>query len=163
MSFDSIKKAEKFYKNYAEIAGFCVRKSSTKYHDIDGSKELYMRDLFCSKEGFKNSSTSNVNPKPSRGHTRLGCKAKISFVKDDQRWKVHVHVEGHAHILCTPRKTHLLRLHREILNTQKSLIDTFRGTNVSTTQVMSIMRLDSRGYGEIGCTDRDVRNYLSKT
>ncbi|KAK1270078.1 Protein FAR-RED IMPAIRED RESPONSE 1 [Acorus gramineus] len=163
MSFDSIDEAEKFYKNYAKIAGFCVRKSSTKYHDVDGSKELYMRDFVCSKEGFKNSSTSNVNPKPSRGHTRLGCKAKISFVKDGQRWKVRVLVDVHAHILCTPRKSHLLRSHREVTNAQKSLIDTFRETNVSTAQVMSIMGLDSGGYGEIGCTERDVRNYLSKT
>ncbi|KAK1279180.1 hypothetical protein QJS04_geneDACA017534 [Acorus gramineus] len=108
MSFDSIEDAEKFYMNYAKIAGFSVRKASTKYQNVDGSKELYMRDFVCSKEGFKNSSTNKSIPKYTRGHTRVGCRAKISLMKDDQRWKVRVLVKGHAYVLCTTRKTHLL-------------------------------------------------------
>ncbi|KAK1267428.1 Protein FAR-RED IMPAIRED RESPONSE 1 [Acorus gramineus] len=163
MSFDSIEEAEKFYMSYAKIAGFSVRKASTKYHNVDGSKELYMRDFVCSKEGFKNLSTNKSIPKYTRGHTRVGCRAKISLMKDDQRWKVRVLVEGHAHVLCTPRKTHLLRSHREVTNVQKSLIDTFRGSNVSTAQTISVMGSESGGYGEIGCTERDVRNYLAKS
>ncbi|KAK1323549.1 hypothetical protein QJS10_CPA02g01015 [Acorus calamus] len=53
MSLDSIEEAEKFYKNYAKIVGFCVRKSSTKYHDIDGSKDLYMRDFVIQKKDLR--------------------------------------------------------------------------------------------------------------
>ncbi|KAK1267435.1 Protein FAR-RED IMPAIRED RESPONSE 1 [Acorus gramineus] len=159
MPFDTIEEEENFYVNYAKISGFSVRKSSTKYRNVDGAKELYCRDFVCSKEGFKNSS----NTKQIRGHTRLGCKAKINLLKDGERWKVHNLVEGHAHVLCTPRKTHLLRSYREVTAAQKSLIDTFRGANVSTAQTMSILGTDSGGYGEVGCTERDVRNYIGKT
>ncbi|KAK1257046.1 Protein FAR-RED IMPAIRED RESPONSE 1 [Acorus gramineus] len=158
MPFDSLEEAEKFYVNYAKISGFSVRKSSTKYRNNDGAKELYLRDFVCSKEGFKKSSTI----KQTRGHVRLGCKAKISLMKDGERWKVHSLVEGHSHVLCTPRKTHLLRSHREVTNAQKSLIDTFRGANVSTAQTMSILGMDSGGYEEVGCTERDIRNYIGK-
>ncbi|KAK1258061.1 hypothetical protein QJS04_geneDACA020742 [Acorus gramineus] len=38
MFFDSQKAAEKFYVNYGKILGFCIRKSSTKYRNVDGAK-----------------------------------------------------------------------------------------------------------------------------
>ncbi|KAK1263137.1 hypothetical protein QJS04_geneDACA019923 [Acorus gramineus] len=53
MFFDSQEEAEKFYVNYGKISGFCIRKSSTKYRNVDGAKELYLRDFVCSKQGFK--------------------------------------------------------------------------------------------------------------
>ncbi|KAK1278535.1 hypothetical protein QJS04_geneDACA022233 [Acorus gramineus] len=87
----------------------------------------------------------------------MGCKAKICWLKDGEIWKVHNLVEGHSHVLCTPRKTHLLRSHREVTSAQKSLIDTFRGANVGTSQTMSILGMDSGGFEEVGCTKRDIR------
>ncbi|KAK1270908.1 hypothetical protein QJS04_geneDACA019689 [Acorus gramineus] len=84
-------------------------------------------------------------------------------MKDGDRWKVNNFVEGHAHVLCTPRKTHLLRSFREVTPAQKSLIDTFRGANVNTAQTISVMGIDSEGYEEVGCTERDDRNYIGKT
>ncbi|KAK1256794.1 hypothetical protein QJS04_geneDACA020115 [Acorus gramineus] len=98
MFFDSQEEAEKFYVNYGKISGFCIRKSSTKYRNVDGAKELYLRDFVCSKQGFKAPS----NTKQIRGHTRIGCKAKLSLMKDGEKWKVNNFVEGHAHVLCTP-------------------------------------------------------------
>ncbi|KAK1279661.1 hypothetical protein QJS04_geneDACA023469 [Acorus gramineus] len=96
MSFDSLEKGEKFYMNYAKMAGFSVRKSSTKYCNVEGSKELYLRDFVCSKEGFRNSSsTSNtIQKKNPRTYKTRVRKAKINFMKEeDEKWNVNGFVE----------------------------------------------------------------------
>ncbi|KAK1261614.1 hypothetical protein QJS04_geneDACA011558 [Acorus gramineus] len=98
MSFNSIEDAEKFYISYGKIAGFSVRKSSTKYHNIDGSKELYMRDFVCSKEGFKNPSTSN--PKYTHKLFQMFQKEVVSSMQYGSMLK---HSEGQEQIYIVKR------------------------------------------------------------
>ncbi|KAK1263002.1 Protein FAR-RED IMPAIRED RESPONSE 1 [Acorus gramineus] len=161
MCFDTVEDGEKFYTSYARVAGFGVRKSTTKYRK--GTEELIKRDMVCAKEGFKNTDVDKQIRIRNRGHIRVGCKARIQFWKtEDGKWIVHDFFEGHVHVLSTPRKTHLLRSHREVTGTQKSLIHSFREANVGPSQTMTILGMDSGGYDRVGCTERDIRNYQGR-
>ncbi|KAK1258890.1 60S ribosomal protein L18a [Acorus gramineus] len=129
MCFDTVEDGEKFYTSYARVAGFGVRKSTTKYRK--GTEELIKRDMVCAKEGFKNTDVDKQIRIRNRENIRVGCKARIQFWKtEDGKWIVHDFFEGHVHVLSTPRKTHLLRSHREVTGTQKSLIHSFREANI---------------------------------
>ncbi|KAK1262793.1 Protein FAR-RED IMPAIRED RESPONSE 1 [Acorus gramineus] len=161
MCFGTLGEAESFYVQYARVGGFGVRKSSTKYRK--GSKEIYRRVIVCAKEGFKDTSQDNNKVRiRNRGHIRVGCKARIKFLKEDGKWKIDDFTEGHVHVLATPRKTHLLRSHREVTCAQKCLIDTFQDANVGPSQTMTILAMDSGGYDRVGCIERDIRNYQGR-
>ncbi|KAK1278110.1 Protein FAR-RED IMPAIRED RESPONSE 1 [Acorus gramineus] len=162
MCFDTLDEAESFYIRYVRFGGFGVRKSSTRYRK--GSKDIYRRELVCAKEGFKDTSQDKNKIRiRNRGHVRVGCKARIKFFKEeDGKWKIDDFNDGHIHVLATPRKTHLLRSHREVTCAQKSLIDTFQDANVGSSQTMTILAMDSGGYDKVGCTERDIQNYRGK-
>ncbi|KAK1264308.1 Protein FAR1-RELATED SEQUENCE 5 [Acorus gramineus] len=137
MCLDTIEDGEKFYTSYARITGFGVKKSTTKYRK--GTEELIKRDMVCAKEGLKNTDVNKQIRIRNQGHIRVGCKARIQFWKtEDGKWKIHDFIEGHAHVLSTPRKTHLLRSHREVTGTKKSLIDFFREANVGPSKKCKI-------------------------
>ncbi|KAK1258327.1 hypothetical protein QJS04_geneDACA009304 [Acorus gramineus] len=147
MSFDSIEEAEKFYMSYAKIAGFSVRKASTKYHNVDGSKELYMRDFVCSKEGFKNSSTSKSIPKYNRGHTRVGCRAKISLMKDDQQWKcgsMLKHSEGQGQVYIVKRAGDSTKVRKVFYNLSSHEIacscKKFENEGIPCSHILAVLR-----------------------
>ncbi|KAK1258119.1 Protein FAR1-RELATED SEQUENCE 5 [Acorus gramineus] len=144
MCFDTLEEGEKFYSNYARVVGFGVQKSTTRYHW--STKELYKRDIVCAKEGFKNTDANRNIKTRSRGNIRVGCKARIQLKAEDGKWKTDNLIEHHVHVLSTPHKTDLLRSHREITGSQKSLIDSFQDANVGLSQTMTILAFDSGGY-----------------
>ncbi|KAK1287324.1 Protein FAR1-RELATED SEQUENCE 5 [Acorus calamus] len=80
----------------------------------------------------------------------------------ENRKLIYNFIEGHVHVLSTPRKTPLLRSHREITGSQKSLIDSFQDANVGPSQTITILALDLGGYDRVGCTKRDIRNYQGR-
>ncbi|OUZ99407.1 FAR1 DNA binding domain [Macleaya cordata] len=73
MEFDNVDDLQSFFKSYACLKGFGIRKrSSTK--DEDGVSK-YIR-LVCSHEGNRESKSSNaLKPRPM---SRIGCKVAVA-------------------------------------------------------------------------------------
>ncbi|XP_052197171.1 protein FAR1-RELATED SEQUENCE 5-like [Diospyros lotus] len=99
----------------------------------------------------------------NRGHTRLGCNARLSVVKQQtgNSWVVSHFVEEHNHGLTTPSRVHLLRSHRKVSATKKALAQQFSEANIPTCQQVRLMEIESGGPSSMGCTEKDIRNHVS--
>ncbi|KAG9458247.1 hypothetical protein H6P81_002755 [Aristolochia fimbriata] len=159
MSFESVKDVEVFYNAYAKEAGFSVRKGSECKNSL--TKELYSKLFICSKQGKPNNGKGILDPvkKRRRGVVRENCEAALRVFKSkDEKWVVVKFIEEHSQILATPRKVPFLPSHREVTSAQKSLISMFREADISTSQIMSFLEIQSGGSQNIRCTSRDIRN-----
>jgi hypothetical protein len=160
LSFSSVDSVHAFYNSYARRAGFSVRSSSCKY---GREKDLYWKMFVCAKEGHTDNKAERKqgNLRRDRAETRQGCLACLTVrkEKDGLNWIVTKFIEEHTHALVTPSKRHLLKSHRHVSIAKKRLVDTFEGANINTSQKMAVLEIESGGYENIGCTERDVRNY----
>ncbi|KAL2481035.1 Protein FAR1-RELATED SEQUENCE 5 [Abeliophyllum distichum] len=97
----------------------------------------------------------------NRGHTRVGCNARLSILKQQtgNSWVVNKFVEEHNHGLTTPSKVHLLRSHRKVSATKKALAQQFSVANIPTCQQLRLMEIDAGGPESVGCVERDLRNH----
>ncbi|XP_022883458.1 protein FAR1-RELATED SEQUENCE 5-like [Olea europaea var. sylvestris] len=136
--FESIEVAYEFYNNYAKEAGFSARMSTTKKR-----------------------SGANGHILKKFGIVRVACKAKIIVVrnKSSPYWIVSSLLETHNHAPTTLSRLHLLRLHCHISNAKKALVQQLFEANVSTNQQISLMEIEYGGPQNIGCIERDIRNY----
>ncbi|KAF7144553.1 hypothetical protein RHSIM_Rhsim04G0131200 [Rhododendron simsii] len=57
-----------------------------------------------------------------------------------------------------PRKKHFLRSHRRVSVAQKALMQQLATANVSTSQQMSVLKLQAGGLENVGCLRRDIYN-----
>ncbi|PIA33845.1 hypothetical protein AQUCO_04000134v1 [Aquilegia coerulea] len=91
---------------------------------------------------------------------REGCKARIVVSKSSNgKFVVTLIVEGHNHPLSTPRKTHLLRPHREVSRAHKCLSQQLSKVNIPTHQQYNVLGVQGGGFENIGCTQKDLYNY----
>lgn len=157
--FKSLEDAHNFYNNYAKEAGFSVRIHSSKRSR--DTNEIIRKEYVCYKEGVKGAKTC-MEKKRRRGIIRENCKAKLSVVKlnssPSDNYIVTQFIEGHSHLLATPRKIHLLRSHRQISEAKRSLTRQLASANVPTHQQISILELEAGGIGNIGFIESDLRN-----
>ncbi|KAL8504275.1 hypothetical protein ACS0TY_022857 [Phlomoides rotata] len=85
----------------------------------------------------------------------------MTIVKQQRgsKWIVSKFVENHNHCLTTPSKVHLLRSHRNVSAAKKILAEIFSQAKIPTCQKMRLMEIDYGGPENVGCTERDIRNY----
>ena len=113
--FESLDDAHEFYNNYAKEAGFSVRINYSRKNKE--TNEILRKEYVCSKEGVPAKGLGEK--KRHRGITREGCKAKLAVVKSKSgTYVVSLFVEGHNHLLTSPKRVHLLRSHRTVSNSR---------------------------------------------
>ncbi|KAK2642242.1 hypothetical protein Ddye_024005 [Dipteronia dyeriana] len=139
--FVLIENLYEFYNQYAKETGFSFRtNSSRKNKDID---EIVRKEYVCSKEGISSQGVTSEK-KRCRGITRENCNAKLAVVRIKiGTYKVSVFVEDHSHPLTSPRKVHLLRSHRNMSLSQKSLSQPLADVNIPTWQQVSFLELQA--------------------
>ncbi|PWZ56105.1 Protein FAR1-RELATED SEQUENCE 9 [Zea mays] len=99
MVFLNEDKAYEFYANYAETAGFSVRKG---WLDKTAKNVTKSRAYVCSKEGFRPRSASIESKKPSL-EARTGCQAHMTIkITASTKYVVTEFVADHNHDLETP-------------------------------------------------------------
>ncbi|XP_073130821.1 protein FAR1-RELATED SEQUENCE 5-like [Henckelia pumila] len=166
MKFASIKEAFSFYNQYAREAGFSARISTSKKNKM--STEVVWKQFVCSKEGHRDEIRGNkqenfdqVKKDRARGEIRIGCKSRISIIKEQTgpNWIVSNFMESHNHPLSSPSKVHLLRSHRNVSAAKKALTQQFSEANVPTCQQMRLLEIEYGGPEHVGCTKRDIRNF----
>ncbi|GAV92403.1 FAR1 domain-containing protein [Cephalotus follicularis] len=113
MEFNSEDAAYEFYKSYSKKSGFGIRKAYR--HVYKESNEVLDRTFCCARAGKKRNDKPDVNVKCPRAESRCGCSAMMVFsTRHSGNFRVMKFVVEHNHVLSTPRKVHLHRLHRKI-------------------------------------------------
>ncbi|KAG6403960.1 hypothetical protein SASPL_136194 [Salvia splendens] len=124
----------------------------------------YAREFACQTDEYrskKRKTSGDTIKTRARGEVRTGCKAKITIVKQQTGpdWSVSVFVEGHNHGLSTPSKVHLLRSHRSVSMVKRVLTQQLSEANIPTCQQMQLLEIECGGPENVGCTERDIRNF----
>ena len=88
----------------------------------------------------------NIVPRVAKrncGHTRVGCNARLSVLKQQNGNSSVViqFMEEHNHGLNTPSRVHLLRSHRNVSAAKKALAQQFSEANILTCQQLRLMEI----------------------
>ncbi|PIA31367.1 LOW QUALITY PROTEIN: hypothetical protein AQUCO_05000035v1 [Aquilegia coerulea] len=126
-------------------ARFSVQKWSEKKN---ANKEIIRKEYVCFKQG-KGSLIKDAEKSRRRVVAKSG----------NGKFAVTIFVEVNNHTLSTPRKTHLLRSHREVLSAQKCLSQQFSTVNIPTHQQYNFLGVQAGGFENIGCIQKDLYNY----
>ncbi|KAH6792221.1 hypothetical protein C2S52_002698 [Perilla frutescens var. hirtella] len=154
--FQSLEDALNFYNDYARQAAFSTRVANNKKDKETGEDVWKM--LSCSKEGKTDESWQNKHKnivarsgERNRGHTRCGCKAKMTVEKSHDRnvWVVGYFIEQHNHAFSTP----------SLNDKKKALVQKFSEANIPTCQQVRLFEIDAGGPSFIGCVEKDLRNH----
>ncbi|XP_019184831.1 PREDICTED: protein FAR1-RELATED SEQUENCE 5-like [Ipomoea nil] len=162
MEFQSLDDALMCYTNYAKHEGFGIRKNR-----IQKSRKNQMvigQEFVCSKEGYraKKYLERDNRKKPPSDETRMGCKAMIYVSrKDEDKWIISKFTRDHNHVLASPSSARFHRVHRKRTKSQRNLIDVLDESGIRPSKIMSVLVTESGGIDRVGCTERDIQNYLS--
>ncbi|XP_042494336.1 uncharacterized protein LOC122073773 isoform X2 [Macadamia integrifolia] len=119
--FVSDEQAYDFYKSYARIIGFSIRRGRSG----KTQKGVVWRRIFeCSKEGYRRVDKRTLNLRKSRPDRRTGCKARMVVKRmKDGKWSVTEIAYEHNHPLATETEAFLLRSLRVIKPTQVGIVN----------------------------------------
>ncbi|XP_011622736.1 protein FAR1-RELATED SEQUENCE 5-like [Amborella trichopoda] len=107
MKFSDENDVYEFYKAFALVEGFGIRKGST-HTNKDGKR--IDREYKCSKEGFR--MVKQVQPRKIVPETWCGCDANMCISTNaNNEWVVTKFVKDHNHLLVSPHKARLIRSH----------------------------------------------------
>lgn len=111
MGFDSEDHAYEFYKAYAGLVGFSVRKDYLNRSKIDGV--VASRRFTCFREGFRHKDKWDSNVKKPRKDTRIGCLAQLVIARQpDGKYRATHFEENHNHELVPASRVGMLRSQR---------------------------------------------------
>lgn len=153
VNFESMDEAFEFYRSYAQLAGFNVKKNRTR----NGRRA---QDFHCSFEGKKRNSPG-PNRKRARTTMKTGCKAMVRAMKarDGARTYFTRIVLEHNHKLTrTPKMTNRMRAHKLKDPAMEKIIETMHRAKVKHVNVMSVLKQSVGGSENLNMTERDVQN-----
>ncbi|BBG99435.1 hypothetical protein Prudu_009128 [Prunus dulcis] len=93
-----------------------------------------------------------------RGCTRTGCKAKLVIlkVKDKNKYIVVGFNEVHNHDMTTVDKVHLLRSHRNLIESTKAYSADMSKVNIPVHKQLSLLEVQVRGIGKCWVIGHDA-------
>ncbi|XWS51114.1 hypothetical protein CRYUN_Cryun12cG0148800 [Craigia yunnanensis] len=104
MEFSSEEDAYKFYKDYAKVTGFSVRKGK---YQRSSNGTIRKRNFLCSSEGFRLNKPNSNAVGYIRKETRTGCEAMVQITNEDETWMISRLVLEHNHILKGSSHRHI--------------------------------------------------------
>ncbi|XP_022897659.1 protein FAR-RED IMPAIRED RESPONSE 1-like [Olea europaea var. sylvestris] len=146
-----------FYKKYAYVIGFPVKKRNSKKGD-DGVMRYVT--FTCSGEGRIPGNSGNlVKPQPI---VQMGCKARISTSCDILgNWRINtVHLE-HNHE-TSPSKSRLFRCNRYLSSNVKRKLQVNDLTGIPLHKSYNSTVVEAEGYENMTCIEKDCRNYIEQ-
>ncbi|XP_019184756.1 PREDICTED: protein FAR1-RELATED SEQUENCE 5-like [Ipomoea nil] len=166
-TFDSLDCAIVFYKQYAGYVGFDCRKGTIRRRR-DGV--VVERQVFCSREGFKQSiystqSTCVGDGKPivvkrRRVTNRVGCKARVVFKrKSNGLFVVHFLEERHTHVMCSIIAKQFLKVNRSLDTGHQMFIASCVRANIGYVRSYKLFKEIFGEYSNVGATGVDFKNF----
>ena len=173
--FNSVEDAYRVYKNYADEAGFIVRRG----HESKAGGVILNKEFLCSKEGIKkvkveefDSLKKDCNAKSvkrKRFDFRTNCKARLYIVKSGEQYKVKNFVEEHNHGFFTSEDRHLQKSHRSMSLAHQYFAIKASNLNIGPCMSFNFIAELLGGYEKVGATkidfknmSRDIYNYIGK-
>ncbi|XP_019167873.1 PREDICTED: protein FAR1-RELATED SEQUENCE 5-like [Ipomoea nil] len=162
--FDTLEDGIAYYKTYASVTGFDVRKSS----DIKNRYGIILKKkLVCNREGYKdakpNTTTDQNNTtqtKRRRPSNRVGCMAKIVFRRNSTgRYVVKKFEEGHTHCLCEESYKPFLKGNRKVDIGHQQFIVNCSKVNIGASKSHDLYAEMVEGVENVGATQQDFKNY----
>ncbi|KAK1397110.1 hypothetical protein POM88_006973 [Heracleum sosnowskyi] len=159
--FETLDKGYKFYKQYARLGGFGVRKTTEKKDD--DNKTILLKHYVCSNEGFNDPNDHNSDKVVQRrrtGSQRCGCKSKmvLKYIHGGTYY-IFSFVEIHNHPLETENGRQFLRINREMTTILRNFVFDASKVNIGMSKSFSFAKELVGGYSNIGATLRDFRNF----
>lgn len=155
-TFATLEDAYEFYREYAELAGFGIKRNrKRKKKDSDG------QEFACSFEGKHKPKVDEVNRQRGKTSKRDSCKAMVEARTtgiDGRAFYTRI-LLGHNHILVpTPSMTKRMRCHKKQDPAMMKLVDTMHDGQVPHASVMRVLRRAVGGYENLHVTERDIQN-----
>ncbi|RYR72248.1 hypothetical protein Ahy_A02g006450 [Arachis hypogaea] len=157
MTFTTIEDAGKFYRNYANVAGFSTRVRSTNRKGNEIKNQL----ITCSRE---RKWKSKISPTEKTNSTAgLNCPARIYIhtLKDVGAWIISKVVLDHSHPCC-PSKAEMLKQHRELSMSIRRTIENNEEAGIKPSKTYQSFVAASGGHRELNFIEKDVRNYITR-
>ncbi|PWA71631.1 FAR1 DNA binding domain, Zinc finger, SWIM-type, MULE transposase domain, FHY3/FAR1 family [Artemisia annua] len=164
--FNTLEDGIQFYKTYAKLSGFEVRKS-TQYNTKDG--KLRQKYIVCSREGFKpiapmdtlvdkmdKQEIKKPKEKRKRPSCRCGCLAKCIFEStNENKYVVYEFDEEHNHPFVDEDDIPVLKSSRKLTFSKKQLLFRVSNNNIGPMKAFKMMKELFGGFDEIGATSVD--------
>lgn len=155
MEFDTKETTFNFYREYAKMARFSLRRHHM-HKELSG--RIIDRTFCCSCQGHRKNDKRDAGIKIHRPETRTNCSAlrKINYHYTGI-YKITKFVAEHqGHDLVSPTKTHMLRSHRRITTLQASQADNIERAGIAPR--FSFMTNERGGREEVGFIFEDYKN-----
>ncbi|XP_010418903.1 PREDICTED: protein FAR1-RELATED SEQUENCE 5-like [Camelina sativa] len=152
MEFSSDEAAYIAYKNYGGNHGFDVRKQRR-----EKKKDKVVRLVYvCSKQGYRKE--LEVEKSYSHPVTRCGCNAHMAcYLQENEKYKIVSFEPNHNHNLVRTPMKHLLKVNREISDSQKQHAHDADMSGISAKQTVEMMSREVGGRGNLD--DRSISDY----
>ncbi|XP_022841930.1 protein FAR1-RELATED SEQUENCE 5-like [Olea europaea var. sylvestris] len=146
-----------FYKKYAYVVGFPVKKRNSKKGDDEVVR--YMT-LTCSHEGGINSNSSgSLKPQPT---VKMGCKARIFGSSDTfGNWRINAVNLDHNHE-TSPSKSRLYRCNRHLSAHVKRQLQVNDLAGIPLHKSYNSVVVEADRYENMTCIEKDCRNYIEQ-
>ncbi|KAI8524918.1 hypothetical protein RHMOL_Rhmol13G0186800 [Rhododendron molle] len=156
MEFDTLEDAFSYYSGYAKQEGFAVSKRTSR--KVAG--ELKHVTLECTRGGKARVTTSN--PAKPRPQTKIGCKAHVTIVKnEDGKWKLnHVALE-HNHEQ-SPGKARYFRQHMVLEEHVKRRLELNDKAGIKPGKTYDALQIEAGGHDKVPYSKKTCRNHLDK-
>ncbi|XP_074342492.1 protein FAR-RED IMPAIRED RESPONSE 1 [Apium graveolens] len=156
--FDSLNKGYCFYKEYARLSGFGVRKTTEKE---DAHRTITLKHFVCSCEGLNDPYDEKKSLEKRRTVSqRCGCKAKIILkYMGDNKYFIKIFVELHNNPLASETGRQFLKANREMNISLRTICFDASKVNIGVNKSFYFVKEMASGYGNVGANLRDFRNF----
>ncbi|XP_057432985.1 protein FAR1-RELATED SEQUENCE 5-like [Lotus japonicus] len=148
-----------FYKWYARVNGFAVRKNNILR---DKTEEVIQRRYVCSRQGKRRDNDNRV--RKVRPETRCWCLAEfvIHVDKSSGRWRVKRFVDSHSHDLLPDEYTTMIASHRSMGEADILQMNNMRKAGLRGTDIFKSFAGQSGGFYNMGYNLKDMHNQISR-
>ena len=150
MKFHDVDDAYEFYCDYAQLAGFAVRRSR---------KRTQTSWYVCNKEGFCDN--KKVDKMTDKSPMRRGCKTEVKVKLDtkEKYWFYDIVMLEHNHMLRPdPRMIRFMHSHKNMEDGIKNLMNIMTRAGVQHQAQLNVMTELHGGRNKWMFTERDIKN-----
>ncbi|XP_074356118.1 protein FAR1-RELATED SEQUENCE 5-like [Apium graveolens] len=156
--FDNLNKGYCFYKEYAWLSGFGVRKTAEK-KDVD--RTITLKHFVCSCEGFNDHYDEKKALKKRRTVSQsYGCKAKMILkYMGDNKYFIKSFIKMHNHPLARETGWQFLKANREMNISLTTIWFDASKVNIGVSKRFYFATKMAGGFGNVGANLHDFRNF----
>ncbi|XP_074380435.1 protein FAR1-RELATED SEQUENCE 5-like [Apium graveolens] len=156
--FDNLNKGYYFYKEYARLSSFGVRKTAEK-KDVD--QTITLKHFVCSCEGFNDPYDEKKALKKRRTVSqRCGCKAKMILkYMGNNKYFIKTFDGLHNHPLASETRRQFLKANREMNISLRTICFDASKVNIGASKSFYFAKEMAGGYGNVGVNLRDFKNF----